>query len=230
MADDLRNPDVAQPATLEVLATSDKIVPSIPVKRINDGQDLTFFLRTKAYADIMTFLLQLNRAMVPEQTEQGGNVVQTWPIGNSAISLSPQVTKLQDLIQSLRLLMKDAPPETGPRRFGNAAFRTWYTLVQKKTPNLLKEALSQSVWGHVNGENDREILEKELESYLLGSFGSSERLDYGTGHELSFLAFLGGIWKLGGFASATPGSEERAIVIGIIQPYASYLTRLSTAY
>jgi hypothetical protein len=37
---------------------------------------------------------------------------------------------------------------------------------------------------------------------------------YGTGHELSFLAFLGGIWKLNGFPKTDPGVEERAIVVG----------------
>ena len=42
--------------------------------------------------------------------------------------------------------------------------------------------------------------------------------DYGTGHELSFLAFLGGIWKLNGFPKTDPGVEERAIVVGVIHP------------
>ena len=61
----------------------------------------------------------------------------------------------------------------------------------------------------------------ELESYLIGSFGSAERLDYGTGHELSFLAFLGCIWKLGGFQrqDGEVRLEERNIVLGIIEPY-----------
>jgi serine/threonine-protein phosphatase 2A activator len=39
-------------------------------------------------------------------------------------------------------------------------------------------------------------------------------LDYGTGHELSFLAFLACLSKIKAFA---PG-EERAIVIGVVQP------------
>ena len=37
----------------------------------------------------------------------------------------------------------------------------------------------------------------ELKEYLIESFGSYERIDYGTGHELNFYAFLYCMCKLG---------------------------------
>jgi serine/threonine-protein phosphatase 2A activator len=61
----------------------------------------------------------------------------------------------------------------------------------------------------------------ELRAYFLGSFGSATRLDYGTGHELSFLAFLGCLWQLGGFKDETShrsGDIERSIVFGVFEP------------
>jgi serine/threonine-protein phosphatase 2A activator len=66
----------------------------------------------------------------------------------------------------------------------------------------------------------------ELTPYLMGGFGSAQRLDYGTGHELSFLAFLGCIWKLGGFTKvpSQDGSLERSIVIGVVEPFAFLLS------
>lgn len=115
--------------------------------------------------------------------------------------------------------MANAPPETGPRRFGNVAFRTWYAAVERSVPSLLEEALPENIWEYARDGAQRAAMKEELGSYLLGSFGSSERLDYGTGHELSFLAFLGCIWKLGGFAQRHPGVEERGIVVAVIQPY-----------
>ncbi|KAL9603818.1 MAG: hypothetical protein Q9219_000927 [cf. Caloplaca sp. 3 TL-2023] len=72
--------------------------------------------------------------------------------------------------------------------------------------------------------------EAELGPYFLGAFGSAQRLDYGTGHELSFLAFLGCIWKLGGFESSSSGNEERGIVLGIIEPYLNLVRRLIKTY
>lgn len=70
----------------------------------------------------------------------------------------------------------------------------------------------------------------ELQVYLLGSFGSPQRLDYGTGHELSFLAFLGALWKLGLFEGQGPGNAERGIVIGVFEPYLNLVRRLIKSY
>lgn len=36
----------------------------------------------------------------------------------------------------------------------------------------------------------------EITPYFLGGFGSGQRLDYGTGHELSFAAFLSTLFLL----------------------------------
>lgn len=39
----------------------------------------------------------------------------------------------------------------------------------------------------------------ELSEYLTKGFGNETRIDYGSGHELSFAAWLAGITLLGGF-------------------------------
>ena len=39
----------------------------------------------------------------------------------------------------------------------------------------------------------------ELAPYLLDAFGSYERIDYGTGHELNFFVFLFCIFRIGIF-------------------------------
>ncbi|KAH0338362.1 phosphotyrosyl phosphatase activator, partial [Aureobasidium melanogenum] len=228
MADDLRNGHGIP--MLQVIEPTAQKPFEQPSKRINDGDDLSFFLRSSAYADIMTWILQLNRSMIPVKRPDDSSLVDTWPLQSKNITLSDEVLKLNHLIRSLDALMEKAPPESGPRRFGNAAFRTWYKTVQEATPSLLRDALSDKLWGRARHDAELSALNLELAAYLLGSFGSPERLDYGTGHELSFLAFLACIWKLGGFAHADSGLQERAIVTAVIQPYLDLVRKLILTY
>lgn len=51
----------------------------------------------------------------------------------------------------------------------------------------------------------------ELSEYLNKGFGNETRIDYGSGHELSFAAWLAGIALLGGF---NPG-DYQAIVLRV---------------
>lgn len=187
-----------------------------PAKKIHDSQDASAFLTSKAYTDIMTFLLQLNRSMFPTKLPDG--TTQTWPLNSEAVQFSAPVRQLQRLLSKLEDIIEEVPPDTGPRRFGNISFRRWYEVLESRASDLLKECLPAELWQMRSFDPDGPTAETELKAYFLGSWGSGQRLDYGTGHELSFLAFLGAIWKLNGFPKAELGVEERAIVIGVIQP------------
>jgi serine/threonine-protein phosphatase 2A activator len=189
-----------------------------PVKRINEGHDVPRFLSSRAYSDISTFIMQLNMAMCPKMVgTDTANQVKTWPLDSSDVIVTGAVKNVQSLLSEIDAIIEEAPPDTGPRRFGNVSFRTWYGILEAHVPHLLQEHLSSSI---LSLGSDEATAQDELSSYLLGGFGSAQRLDYGTGHELSFLAFLGCIWKLGGFEQedAGDGSLERSIVLGIIEP------------
>ncbi|KAL9128881.1 MAG: hypothetical protein Q9217_002538 [Psora testacea] len=219
--------DFRAPA-LEVLDTATLRFVN-PAKKINEGRDVAAFLQSKAYSDLITFLLLLNRAMFPSQKQalpEDGNI-ETWEIGTTNIVFSEPVRHLQDLLQELNSIVVEAPPDAGPRRFGNIAFRRWYSIVEERSSDLLQRHLPTTLPPEAA---------VELSSYLLGSFGSAQRLDYGSGHELSFLAFLGSIWKLGGFPRASTGeklasgNQERGIVLGVIHPYLQLIRRLIQTY
>lgn len=191
-----------------------------PAKRINEGQDVSAFLTSRAYRDLMTFVLQLNASMFPRYTIDDGSSpskTQAWELGSSDVVFSKPIIHLRKLLSSLDGIIDEVPPDKGPRRFGNVSFRKWFQTVEGRISELLADHLALEV---LSFSTATEFSAKnELEAYLLGSFGSPQRLDYGTGHELSFLAFIGSIWKLGGFESTTSGVEERAIVLGVIEPY-----------
>ena len=206
--------------TLKILDETEEHTFLVPVKQINEGQDVPRFLVSQAYRDILTFLTQLNRSMFPFSiidAHSGKTIIKTFELESSSVCFSPTVIALRELLTSISEMVDEVPLDTGPRRFGNVSFRKWYELLESRSIDLLGRWLPSGVtsFNHV----DTVDAVAELRAYLLGSFGSSQRLDYGTGHELSFLAFLGGVWKLGGFKSQDQRNEERSIVLGVIQPY-----------
>ncbi|KAL8664882.1 MAG: hypothetical protein Q9202_002744 [Teloschistes flavicans] len=151
-----------------------------------------------------------------------------WNIDAPELILSDTVRHIRALLVELNAIIDDVPPDPGPRRFGNVSFRRWYDTVEAQLPTLLSRYLPERVLSFPTSSDVAP--QTELLSYLLGAFGSSQRLDYGTGHELSFLAFLGCIWKLGGFSDDSAEEEERGIVLGIIEPYLLLVRRLIKTY
>ncbi|KAK8085347.1 serine threonine phosphatase 2A activator 1, partial [Apiospora hydei] len=205
-----------------------------PAKRINEGPDVNTFLTTKAYRDIGIFVMQLNRAMCPRKVkdESGKEKTETFQIG-SQYETQPveSVRKIQELLAKLDSIIDEAPPDPGPRRFGNVSCRKWHQLVEERIPTLLRDHVPESVLKFAPATGSATSAEDELTSYLLGSFGSAQRLDYGTGHELSFLAFIGCLWKLGAFGDGKAhGDIERSIVLGIFEPYLRVVRRLILTY
>ncbi|CAJ2505332.1 Uu.00g127260.m01.CDS01 [Anthostomella pinea] len=206
-----------------------------PSKQINDGPDVSQFLTSRAYRDIGTFAMQLNRAMCPRKSkgDDKKDKFQTFQLGSEYETRPAEsARRLQDMLARIASYIDEAPPDTGPRRFGNVSFRTWHQLLEQRVAGLLREFLPASVLDFgAHGSAGGVSAEDELTAYLLGAFGSAQRLDYGTGHELSFLAFLGCLWKLGAFKDGKPhGDIERNIVLGVFEPYLRVVRRLILTY
>ena len=198
---------------LEVLDSASPPSFSTPTKRIHETSDVSRFLTSFAYRDIGIFILQLTHAVCPRNKPDSA-VPLTFQIFSRA-QTSPAVQALQELLRKIEKIIEEAPPASGPRRFGNISFRKWYEIVEERASSMLQEGLL----GETLGRWDEKAL-AEVRSYLLGGFGSAQRLDYGTGHELSFLAFIGCLWKLGHFQDANPPEEiERQIVFQVVEPY-----------
>ncbi|KAK2599307.1 hypothetical protein N8I77_011076 [Diaporthe amygdali] len=227
---------------LEILNPSVPHSFSVPSKCINEGPDVPHFLTSKAYRDIGIFVMQLNRALCPRKSSSGPS--KTFPLAGGTRQDTPAVRNLRDLLDRTAKLIDEAPPDPGPRRFGNISFRKWYKLLEDNVDGFLKELVSADILDFgasedttaqhpgarsEDGQSARAV--DELKAYFLGGFGSAQRLDYGTGHELSFLAFVGCLWKLGAFKDGVQGGEiERSIVLGVFEPYLKVIRRLILTY
>jgi serine/threonine-protein phosphatase 2A activator len=123
------------------------------------------------------------------------------------------VTQMLDVMDSW---INEIPPEQRSLRFGNPAFRTWYSRLAEQADQLLRD--------HLPPELHPAII--ELSGYLKDSFGNATRIDYGTGHETTFCAFLYCLKKLGLFKD-----EDHASVVGVIfNRYLGLTRRLQTTY
>eukprot|EP00477_Mikrocytos_mackini_P000907 GAHX01000974.1.p1 GENE.GAHX01000974.1~~GAHX01000974.1.p1 ORF type:complete len:299 (+),score=48.30 GAHX01000974.1:88-984(+) len=94
------------------------------------------------------------------------------------------------------------------KRFGNPHFRDWLTKIKIKI-----HAYNEKT---VPGVENKEDVVCELTDYFLDSFGERMRLDYGTGHELSFILYLLANEKLG-LISSTNDSFD------ILKTFVTYL-------
>jgi hypothetical protein len=85
----------------------------VPSKQINSEVDVVRFMRSVACERIVGFVLLLNDAV------KGKTCV------DEDIHSSETIVDLCRLLDELNSWIEDIPPSSGPRRFGNVAFRDW---------------------------------------------------------------------------------------------------------
>ncbi|KAK9452984.1 Phosphotyrosyl phosphatase activator [Dipodascopsis uninucleata] len=184
-------------------------------KKIQTSEDLESFRQTIAY-DRLQFLINvtLSRLVMGIKTP------------SSMEGLSHGISGIVKILERMTEKVESIQPAEGPRRFGNVAFRQWFEEVQHEVCPMIDELLKDSkcpVEAAV-----------ELHGYLLGSLGSYERLDYGTGHELSFLAFFGGLYFLGALNDQSSSREDKGLtgkeVLYIFKRYFNVIRKVIKKY
>ncbi|KAJ3700466.1 hypothetical protein LUZ61_004171 [Rhynchospora tenuis] len=141
-----------------------------PSKRITSLDDIKRFNESPSGRHFLGFVASLSHSVC------GRKLSDPLPI-----ELSPVLTSLVSLLQTLSDWVDQIPPLPHQARYGNPAYRLWHERLSAEVPSLLKPVLSTAVL---------EAAEVELVPYLLDSFGNATRIDYGTGHETNFAAFL----------------------------------------
>lgn len=118
------------------------------------------------------------------------------------------------------------PPINQPMRYGNTAFRGWHAWVLAYLNGgalLLSEGVLRP---------DQSDVAPELALHVADSFGNPTRIDYGTGHELSWTCFLLSLFKLHRLsASVDSEPDDRApTVLVVFKRYVELCRRLQTTY
>ncbi|KAH8403092.1 hypothetical protein KR222_004964, partial [Zaprionus bogoriensis] len=141
-------------------------------KRVHHLGDLGLWQRSRAYHDLIGYINGTSSAIQGIKT-------------TDEMYESEMMRKLLGLFDALDRLVEQHPPLEQPQRFGNKAYRDWAGTMRDQVPELLAQLLPAPKHKYLN----------ELLQYLTEAFGNATRIDYGTGHELSFLFFLCGLFK-----------------------------------
>ncbi|KAF9500020.1 Phosphotyrosyl phosphatase activator [Pleurotus eryngii] len=177
-----------------------------PAQKIRFDSDVEVWRTTRSYQDYSIFLHRLTEAVV------GQFLPLTNPTQSSAI------LGIIGVLDRLDRWIDDIPPLNSPQRFGNLAFRKWGKRLEEEADNMLGTLLP----------SDYAAAIPHLKPYLLASFGSFTRMDYGTGHEASFALFLCCLTLLRFFQPTV--EEEKDLVLRVFVRYLQLCWRLQDVY
>ncbi|KAB0407129.1 hypothetical protein E2I00_004285 [Balaenoptera physalus] len=159
--------------------------------------------RLRAYADYIGFILTLNEGVKGKKLSVEYRV-------------SEAIEKLVALLNTLDRWIDETPPVDQPSRFGNKAYRTWYAKLDEEAENLVATVVPTHLAAAV----------PEVAVYLKESVGNSTRIDYGTGHEAAFAAFLCCLCKIG----VLRVDDQIAIVFKVFNRYLEVMRKLQKTY
>ncbi|KAK3828399.1 MAG: hypothetical protein J3Q66DRAFT_276073 [Benniella sp.] len=195
---DSHEKNVAQPA-------EEDRVPSafvIPRKEILTKDDLELFHASPTYASLFEFLEALNESVV--------GVVTTADCYQSEV-----VNGMLETLDLVNDVAEQYPPESGHEsRFGNPAFRKFYDQVGLSAPEWMEKFVEP-----------KEAV-PEVTKYFVESWGNRKRIDYGTGHEASFLAWLYCFHRL----RLIKQEDFKAVVIKVFFKYIEVMRNLQFTY
>ncbi|KAJ3293936.1 hypothetical protein HK104_004092 [Borealophlyctis nickersoniae] len=175
----------------------------VPIKRITDESALRHWCGSEACLRYLEFIQLLNESVKNKKN-------------SDECVVSENVQKTLDILHTLDTWIDEIPPFESPQRFGNKAFRVWIERLEKEAEGLISGLLSA----------DRQPAVPELVPYLTGGFGHGIRIDYGSGHELSFVAWLCCLDLLDVFTE----QDYQALVTRVFARYLDVVRRLQQVY
>ncbi|KAJ6230259.1 serine/threonine-protein phosphatase 2a activator [Anaeramoeba flamelloides] len=174
-----------------------------PIKLIKNPNQIQHWKTTNAFILITKFVQLIGKKI------KGYKTTDNCKISKLCKTLIEYLDELSDLIDK-------TPPNNLPRRYGNTSYRTWFLKFNSNLNDKVKAFLPEKL-------QDSCI---ELSTYLSDSFGNYERIDYGTGHELAFLAFLCCLYQLG----LIEENDLVGLIYGVFHRYLLLVRKLQQTY
>ncbi|CAI4224967.1 unnamed protein product [Auanema sp. JU1783] len=177
----------------------------VPTKKIHKQFDLNPWFYSEGYQELMSFLKAINDAVIKVKTTDD-------------IKCSTNVISIIELLETIEKWISEYPPEDmGSQRYGNKAFRKWHERLEQDAVKLVSELVLK------NGNQEASI---ELAPYLCDAFGNATRIDYGTGHEISFIIFCICLHKL----NVLTDEDRQATALRVFNKYVQVCRKLQVVY
>ncbi|XP_068655513.1 uncharacterized protein [Aristolochia californica] len=174
-----------------------------PSKRISSPDDAHRFLSSPSGVHFLGFVAALSHSV------RGHKL-------SDPCHSSPNVAAIVALLQTLVDWVDEIPPAQQTSRYGNVSYRTWHERLEKSAESLHMGILPEELASAT----------VELVPFFLDSFGNSSRIDYGTGHETNFAAWLYCLARFG----LLKEEDYPAVVARIFVKYLDLMRKLQTVY
>lgn len=175
----------------------------VPTKRINNQTDIERFHSSPTCASFLGFVVCLSESIKSHKLSDPCHV-------------SPAVSTILHVIEKLISFVDEIPPVPQAGRYGNVAYRTWHERMSSDAESFMQMILPASLW-------DATV---ELVPYFTDSFGNSSRIDYGTGHETNFAAWLYCLARL----EIVKEEDYQALVSRVFVNYLDLMRKLQLTY
>lgn len=192
------------PQTPALPSPSGSTSPIIPARRILSPLDLATFQASPTDELIRAWIFGLSDSVK-------GKAISLEPPSD----LSDVLEKVLSMLELVTSMLQECPPLDTGSRFGNPIFRTFHRAVTDASRQKHTELF---------GLDDD--IAAEVTTYFDQCFGSAERLDYGSGHELNFSLWLLCLNRL----DILQSQDMSSIVLYIFPKYWNLMRQIQSAY
>ncbi|KAL7180764.1 hypothetical protein ACSBR1_039760 [Camellia fascicularis] len=191
------------PQPLQVPTVSPPYHFQIPTKRIHSPADLLHFHDSDSGKHFLGFVAALSHSIRSRKI-------------SDPCHLSPTVSSIVSILQTLIRFVDEIPPVAQSSRYGNYSYRTWHSRMTENAESFMLAFLPE----------DLQSATVEIVPYFTDSFGNSSRIDYGTGHETNFAAWLYCLALLG----LIKEEDYQAVVARVFVKYLELMRKLQLVY
>uniref|UniRef100_A0A2P2IML8 Serine/threonine-protein phosphatase 2A activator n=1 Tax=Rhizophora mucronata TaxID=61149 RepID=A0A2P2IML8_RHIMU len=191
------------PQARKVLTVSPPYNFQAPCKRIQSLDDIRRFHDSDSGKNFLGFVVALSECIRGHKISDPCRESQT-------------VKTMVSIIETLIQWIEEIPPVEQAARYGNIAYRTWNERLVENSESLMLQFLPEELKAST----------VEIVPYFVDSFGNSSRIDYGTGHETNFAAWLYCLARMGVIIE----EDYQAVVARVFVKYLELMRKLQLVY